>query len=46
VKEKLTVRQAWKLEREKKFPARVKVGERAVRWRESDVRAWITTRKA
>lgn len=31
----------WRLERDDKFPRRVKVGARAVRWRLSEIEAWI-----
>ena len=36
----------WKMEREGKFPARVRVGERAVRWRESEVLRGAAEREA
>jgi len=34
----------YNLEREGKFPPRLKLGERAVGWRRSDLQAWIANR--
>ena len=34
----------YKLEAEGKFPKRIKLGERAVGWRTSDIDAWIESR--
>ncbi len=36
----LSVRQTWRLDRAGKLPAPIRIG-RAVRWRESEIRAWI-----
>jgi prophage regulatory protein len=33
--------QRWRLERDKKFPRRLRVGPRTVRWRLTDILAWI-----
>lgn len=35
----------WRLERQGRFPARLKIGKRAVGWLFSDVRSWINDRK-
>jgi len=34
----------YKLESEGKFPQRIKLGERAVGWRSSEIDAWIASR--
>jgi prophage regulatory protein len=34
----------WRGVRSGDFPAPVKIGERAIAWREADVHAWIATR--
>jgi prophage regulatory protein len=36
----------WRMERERRFPRRKKIGLRAVAWRESEVREWIEKRPA
>jgi prophage regulatory protein len=36
----------WRLVRDKKFPAPVELSSNAVGWRESDVEAWLGSRKA
>ena len=36
----------WRWVREGTFPAPVKLGERKVAWRESDLRRWETSRQA
>ena len=35
----------WRLEKENKFPKRVKLGPRAVGWRLSDIQDWIKNRQ-
>lgn len=34
----------WRREREGEFPARVKLGDNSVAWRESEVEDWIESR--
>ena len=34
----------WRLEREGKFPERVRLGANSVGWREEEVRAWLDER--
>jgi prophage regulatory protein len=36
--------QRWRLEREGRFPARVKLSERAFAWVETEVLAWVAAR--
>jgi predicted DNA-binding transcriptional regulator AlpA len=36
----------YRLEREGKFPQRVELSERASRWREDEIAAWIEARSA
>lgn len=35
----------WRLERSGKFPARIKIGDRAVAWRLTAVLEWLETRR-
>jgi prophage regulatory protein len=35
----------WRLEREGKFPQRIKLGPRACAWRRRDILAWIESRQ-
>ena len=41
---KLSRATLWRMEREGRFPKRVKIGLRAVAWRESDIREWLDRR--
>jgi prophage regulatory protein len=34
----------WRMERESRFPKRVKIGKRAVAWRETEIRDWLARR--
>jgi prophage regulatory protein len=35
----------WKWRRDGKFPQPIQVGERAIRWDESDITAWLEAKK-
>ena len=41
------MQRSWILEKSKsgEFPKPIKLGERAIAWRESEVRAWVVSRK-
>ncbi|WP_138430918.1 helix-turn-helix transcriptional regulator [Fodinibius saliphilus] len=34
----------WRMEKEGRLPARIKISERAVGWRKSDIEEWIANR--
>lgn len=36
--------QIWRLERDQKFPRRIRLGANRIGWRESDIEAWIADR--
>lgn len=36
--------QLWRMEKEDRLPARVKISKRAVGWRKSDIEEWIANR--
>jgi predicted DNA-binding transcriptional regulator AlpA len=38
--------QAWRLEREGKFPRRIKLGENSVGWLAHEIQAWIKAKAA
>lgn len=42
---KLSQSTLYRLEQQGQFPPRIKLSERAVAWREEDVRAWMAARE-
>lgn len=40
----VTASTIWRMERDGRLPARIKISKRAVGWRESDIEEWIQNR--
>lgn len=43
---KLSQSSIYRLEQLGQFPARIKLSERAIAWRESDIREWMATKSS
>lgn len=43
---RLSRAQLWRLEKTKRFPQRVRIGERTVAWDADEIAAWLEARKA